>query len=174
MNYENTHLINSNTFSKKYTNKINDDNYEYKYHNLKNNKLLSKWANNNIKENVNSIKNLDLTNVNMVFLNHNNDTNDVNNTNDINNTNDTNNLDVMDNTDNTNDTDDTDDIDDVDDVDDTKNNKTNIIKANMEYFNNLHINRWKYNKYKETVNSICKIKFKIKEDNNTIYQKIEY
>ena len=145
MNYENTHLINSNSFSKKYTSKITE-NYEGKYCNLTNNITLSKWANNNTKENVNSIENLDLTNINVINIKHNNDLkkND----------------------------DDTDD-DDTDD-DDIDNNYAKNIKANMKYLNNLCTNRWKNHNYKEIVNSIDDIEFVIKKDNNTIYQKIEY
>ena len=181
MNYENTHLINHYLFSKKYTNKIND-NYEFKHYNLKNNETLTKWANNDIRENVNSIKNLELINENIIIINHeNNVKNNIDNTNntddtyDTDNTDNTDNINNTDNIDNTNDTYNTDNTDDTDNTNNTnnidnniKNNKKNIIKANMKYFNNLHINKWKYHKSKEMVNSIYKIEFEIKEYKHTV------
>ena len=175
MYYENTHLSNRNSSTIKYTNKINND----ECYNFKKNLSFEKWINNDVNENVNYIKNVEPTNINIIHVKCNNNTYTNINTNDNTNADTNANIDTNINNDINNDADNNMDnnmgdnmVNDMDDdADDEIKNEKKIIKANMKFLNNLRINRWTYYDYKEDKTN--NIELNTSNSNDTI-KKIEY
>jgi hypothetical protein len=133
MNYENTYLINRNSSTIKYTNKINNN---YECYNFKKNLSFEKWINENENDNNNDnlIKNLEPNDMNIIYINCNNNTdtdNEDNNKDDKDNNKDDNN------------------DDNKDDNKDDSEEKKNIIKVNVKFLNNLRINKWMYCNFEE-------------------------